>query len=107
MFSFKPNPHYVPGGVTNFWLSGSSASGESSTVEVERSDYGRGADGDGGAVLKGMGKVGGGDLGAFIRTSFSYPQKDESQNPFGKESFADKFAGLMEGFNPQGNTCSV
>ena len=35
MFSFKPNPDYVPGGVNNFWLAGSSAVG-SPPKEIER-----------------------------------------------------------------------
>eukprot|EP00092_Neocalanus_flemingeri_P026385 GFUD01028602.1.p1 GENE.GFUD01028602.1~~GFUD01028602.1.p1 ORF type:complete len:104 (+),score=31.76 GFUD01028602.1:328-639(+) len=103
MFSFKPNPHYVPGGVTNFWLSGSwpgGGGGGSHIGEVERTKYGKGADGDGGAVLQRMGRVGGGGFGAAMRSSFCNPQKEESQKPVPKES-------CMEGFNPLGNKYSV
>ena len=45
MFSLQPNPDYVPGGINNFWLSGSSAREGPSDRGVKSSQYEQEAEG--------------------------------------------------------------
>ena len=96
MFSFKPNPDYVPGGVNNFWLSGSSAGGGPPNGEVERSSS-IGYGGVDGSVQQGMERAGGGGFGSSMMN-----KKDQS-----KKCFEGKFEGFMEKFSPLGNTYNI
>ena len=103
MFSFKPNPDYVPGGVNNFWISGSSGSSGSSgkggvptTGCLERSRNGAGGNCEAcGAAGQGMERTGGGGFGGVRTGSIANSQKDGS-----KKIFASKFGFHLENFAP-------
>ena len=97
MFSFKPNPDYVPGGVNNFWISGSSGKGGvPPTGGLERSGNGAGGNCEaGGAAGQGMERAGGGGFGGARTGSMANSQKDGS-----KKTFASKFGFHLENFAP-------
>jgi len=70
MFSFKPNPDYTPGGISNFWISGSSTNGGPPNRTVGRPQAASGGGKTSGAGNEGR-KSGGAELqigkfGSFI-----------------------------------------
>ena len=73
MFSLQPNPDYVPGGINNFWLSGSSAREGPSDRGVKSSQYEQDAEG----------RYGSG-VGAGMR---SHHEKDRPQTQIWREYF--------------------
>ena len=95
MFSFKPNPDYVPGGINNFWLSGSSVRDGPPNREVKRphEQDAEGRYGGSGGAMEGA--VGSG-YGAGMRNTH---EKDGSQKSVVKE-----FVGLKDSFTYLGNT---